>query len=217
MSSALANRFMHVELAEDVEAWAAWAVRNRIHPAVIGFLRFRPECLLRQDNENLERGWPTPRSWERVSVMLGIIPDEEENETLLRKVVYGLVGNRAGVEFVEYFKLNAEFEDVRRMMLDASRPVSIPAKIDRKYAFCAGLAYFLWRGSSEEEQQALLSGFYRISLKLTSDFATMTMCDAMTGCGVIGEDEAAEKLFRHPDYGKWADLHGKALRKNLKF
>ncbi len=217
MSSALANRFMHVELAGDVEAWAAWAVRNNVHPAVIGFLRFRPECLLRQENENLERGWPTPRSWERVSVMLRIIPDAEKNETLLRKVVYGLVGNRAGVEFVEYFKLNAEFEDVRRMMLDDSIPVSIPAKIDRKYAFCAGLAYFVWRGKTEEEKRDLLNGFYRISQKLTSDFACMTMCDAMTGCGVIGETEAAKKLFHHPEYKKWAALHGKTMRKHLKF
>ena len=217
MSSALANRFMHVELAGDVESWAAWAVRNNVHPAVIGFLRYRPECLLRQEKENLERGWPTPRSWERVSVMLRIIPDAEENETLLRKVVYGLVGNRAGVEFVEYFKLNAEFDDVRRMMLDASLPVSIPAKIDRKYAFCAGLAYFLWRGGSEEEKRDLLNGFYRISQKLTSDFACMTMCDAMTGCGVIGETEAAKKLFHHPEYKKWAALHGKTMRKHLKF
>lgn len=217
MSSALANRFMHVELAGDVEAWAAWAVRNNVHPAVIGFLRFRPECLLRQENENLERGWPTPRSWERVSVMLRIIPDARENETLLRKVVYGLVGNRAGVEFVEYFKLNAEFEDVRRMMLDDSIPVSIPAKIDRKYAFCAGLAYFVWRGKTEEEKRDLLNGFYRISQKLTSDFACMTMCDAMTGCGVIGETEAAKKLFHHPEYKKWAALHGKTMRKHLKF
>ena len=217
MSSALANRFMHVELAGDVEAWAAWAVRNNVHPAVIGFLRYRPECLLRQEKENLERGWPTPRSWERVSVMLRIIPNAEENETLLRKVVYGLVGNRAGVEFVEYFKLNAEFEDVRRMMLDASLPVSIPAKIDRKYAFCAGLAYFLWRGNAEEEKRDLLNGFYRISQKLPSDFACMTMCDAMTGCGVIGETEAAKKLFHHPEYKKWAALHGKAMQKHLKF
>ena len=217
MSSALANRFMHVELAGDVESWAAWAVRNNVHPAVIGFLRYRPECLLRQEKENLERGWPTPRSWERVSVMLRIIPDAEENETLLRKVVYGLVGTRAGVEFVEYFKLNAEFDDVRRMMLDASLPVSIPAKIDRKYAFCAGLAYFLWRGGSEEEKRDLLNGFYRISQKLTSDFACMTMCDAMTGCGVIGETEAAKKLFHHPEYKKWAALHGKTMRKHLKF
>ena len=217
MSSALANRFMHVELTEDVEAWAHWAVRNNVHPAVIGFLRFRPECLLRQANENLERGWPTPRSWERVSVMLRIIPNARENETILRKVVYGLVGTRAGVEFVEYFRLNAEFDDVRRMMLDSSVPVSIPARIDRKYAFCAGLAYFLWRGSSEEEKRALLSGFYRISLKLTSDFASMVMCDAMTGCGVIGKDEAAGKLFHHPEYKKWAAVHGKTMRKTLKF
>ncbi|MBR0457695.1 MAG: hypothetical protein IJJ26_00520 [Victivallales bacterium] len=32
MTSALANRFMHVELGEDVEAWVHWATQHNIHP-----------------------------------------------------------------------------------------------------------------------------------------------------------------------------------------
>lgn len=62
MSSALSNRFLHVELREDVDAWVNWATAHSIHPSVIGFLRYRPECLFRQKDENLERGWPTPRA-----------------------------------------------------------------------------------------------------------------------------------------------------------
>lgn len=217
MSSALANRFMHVELAEDLEAWASWATGAGIHPSVIGFLRYRPECLLRQSGENLERGWPTPRSWERVSTMLGIIPDHENNISLLRKVVYGLVGNRAGIEFVEYHKLNANFEDVKKMMLDTDIEVAIPTKVDRKYAFCAALSYYTWRGNDAEEGKKLLDGFFRISEKLSSDFACMTMCDVMTGGGIISESEAAKALFHHPSYKNWAKIHGKAMQKHLKF
>jgi hypothetical protein len=217
MSSALANRFMHVELGEDVEAWVAWAVRNNIHPAVTGFLRYRPECLLRQESENLERGWPTPRAWERVSVMLGIIPDPRGNENLLRKIVYGLVGNRAGLEFVEFFKLNAEFDDVRNMMLDPAAEVVIPAKVDRKYAFCAAMTYFLWRGTDEAEKQALLDGFFRISMDLTSDFACMSMCDAMTGGGLLTSGDAASRLFHHPAYTAWSKTHGRAMKRHMKF
>ena len=215
MSSALANRFMHVELGEDVESWAHWATLHNIHPSVTGFLRFRPDCLFRQSDENLERGWPTPRAWERVSIMMGIVP--EDDEELLRKLVYGLVGNRAGMEFIEFHNLNASFDDVRRMMLNPSVPVSIPQKVDRKYAMCAAMAYYVWRGKDKAESDALLDGFFCISKKLTSDFACMVMTDTMGGCGQLDSKEAASRLFYHKDYKEWAEIHGKAMKKHLSF
>lgn len=213
MSSALANRFMHVELGEDADSWTQWAVANGIHPSVTGFIRFRPECLFRQSDENLERGWPTPRAWERVSVMLNIVP--ADNETLLRKIVYGIVGNRAGLEFTEFHKLNDCFEDVRKIMTDPEKKISIPNKIDRKYAFCTALSYYVWRGADETESESLLDGFFRISKELSSDFACMTMIDAMSGCGIISRKDAAAKLFRHPMYAQWSKVHGTAMKKHL--
>ena len=215
MSSALANRFMHVELGEDVESWAHWATLHDIHPSVTGFLRFRPECLFRQSDENLERGWPTPRAWERVSIMMSIVPADDEE--LLRKLVYGLVGNRAGMEFIEFHRLNSSFTDVRSMMTDPSIPVDIPQKVDRKYAMCAAMAYFVWRGKDTHESKVLLDGFFRIAKKLTSDFACMVMTDAMSGCGQISNKEAANRLWCHPSYKAWAEIHGKAMRKHLTF
>ena len=219
MSSALANRFMHVELAEDATSWVNWATTHGIHPSVTGFIRFSPQCLLRQDKENLERGWPTPRAWERVSVMLNVLSKSGQgvDESLLRSVVYGLVGNRAGLEFVEFHKLNAEFNDVRGMMLNPAVKVNIPMKTDRKYAFCTAMSYFVWRGEGEQESKALLDGFFRISVALTSDFACMAMCDAMSGCGLITAKEAAERLFYHPMYKDWARIHGAAMKKHHSF
>ncbi len=34
------------------------------------------------------------------------------NESLFRKVVYGLIGNRAGVEFMEFHKINETFDRI---------------------------------------------------------------------------------------------------------
>ena len=79
------------------------------------------------------------------------------------------------------------------------------------------MSYFIWRGKDEEESRKLLEGFYRISLQLTSDFACMAMCDAMTGAGIIGESDAAAKLFYHPGYAAWKKVHGKAMKKHLSF
>ena len=213
MSSALANRFMHVELGGDVESWVAWAQKNDIRPCVTAFLRFRPEMLFRQDGENLERGWPSPRSWERVSRMLDVT--EGEDEGLQRSVVHGIVGDRAGVEFMEFRKLSEQFDDVRKLMLDPEAKITIPQRADLKYALCAAVAYHVWRGETEEEGRRLLDGFYRICIELTSDFASMLMTDVMDGSKRISREMACERLFHHPSNKLWAKKHGTALNKRI--
>ena len=213
MSSALANRFMHVELGEDVDSWIAWARSNNIRPEVIGFIRFRPETLFRQKGENLERGWPSPRAWERVSRMLDVMAGE--NESLIRKMVYGLVGNRAGVEFVEALKMAQSLEDVKRMMTDASAPVKVPDRSDARYALVSAMGYYLWKGGDEIEERVLLDGFYRICMKLPSDFASMAMIDAISGKEGKLDEAKMDKMFVHPSYKAWTEKHGKELRKHI--
>ena len=205
MSSALANRFLHVELESSADNWLEWAVTHEIHPSVSGFIRFRPGMLFNQENENLERGWPTPRSWERVSTMMKVLPDNEE---LIRRSVYGLVGNRAGVEFMAFHK-TAQNLSVKEMML-GEVPIEIPQKADLRYALCASVAYYLWREKDEAESAALLDGFFNISLELGSDFAAMLMMDVMKGgvhCG------GAKKLYSHPQFKAWEKKHGKTFAK----
>ncbi|NMA21146.1 MAG: hypothetical protein GX927_11260 [Lentisphaerae bacterium] len=208
MSSALANRFLHVELESDVDCWSKWAISHDVHPATIGFLRARPELLFAQKDENLERGWPSPRSWERVSSMLKLVGDQDPR--LLRRIVNGLVGDRAGVEFMAFLEVSDSLEDVYRAMTNPKVKFTIPKKADRIYAFCSAMVYHLWRGQNDKQEMVLLDGFYRLSRELPSSFAAMTMMDAM------GENEQrAEKLFVHPQYQDWAALHGTALKKRM--
>ena len=204
MSSALANRFMHIELECDVDNWLSWAVKNEIHPGVTGFIRFRPQMLFNQTDENLERGWPTPRSWERVSSVMKILPDDTD---LIRSAVYGLVGNRAGLEFISFCKTIQNF-NVREMMVDPAIEVIIPERADVCYLLCSSVAYFVWRGKTEAESAALLDGFYRISLKLSSDFAALLMMDAVNGGKHCG---GAQKLYSHPRFQEWQKKHGTAF------
>lgn len=211
MSSALANRFMHVELNDDAEDWLNWARVNNIHPSVIGFITFKPNMLFNMESENLETGWPSPRSWERVSQICHLYKMSDNN--LLRKMIYGLVGNGAGVEFIEFYKLNAEFENILNIMLNPNAEIKIPEQADRKYALCSAMVYMLWRGKDREDAQNRLNGFYRICGELTSDFAAMAMSAAMQG-----KDKAERKLrcialLNSPMYKNWQEKHGKALKK----
>lgn len=211
MSSALANRFMHVEIEPDQESWTKWAQFNGIHPSVVGFIQYRPDKLFNMKDENLERGWPSPRAWERVSHVLKIYSGAKTE--FVRKLVYGLVGNRAGVEFMEFHALNQEFDNILEIMTNPKSVINIPKQPDRKYAMCSAMNYLLWRGKDEADERARITGFIRICIELPSDFAALAIKAAMNGNDPTKSDEYCDKLVTHPLYSKWAAKHGSAIGK----
>ena len=211
MSSALANRFMHVELKHDQESWLTWARQNNIHPSVVGFIQYKPTLLFDMDDQNLERGWPSPRSWARVSKMCHMCKDEH----LLRKAVFGLVGNGAGVEFLAFHKLNAHFANILDTMLNPNSQIVIPDEADKKYAMCAAMVYLLWRGKDEEDEQKRINGFYRICIEMSSDFASMALMAAFEGNDKKQKQEFCDKLVKHPLFIKWRAKHKDALNKHI--
>jgi MoxR-like ATPases len=218
MSSALANRFMHFELDCNAEDWFKWGVRNGIHPAVLGFVKYRPDSLFSMDKQNLERGWPSPRSWENVSKMCYVFA---KNEAVLRKAVYGLVGNAAGGEFMEFFKLSESFEDVLKYMLDPSLDIEKAygslAKLDmsRKYALTTALIYHVWRGGSAEETRRRVDGFFRVLERLTPEFASMGCLGAAAGgCGVT-KARACEILSGSAGFRSFIKTHRDNIHREI--
>ena len=207
MSSALANRFMHFELREDQTTWLNWARTNDIHPAVIGFISFKPSMLFKMDDENLERGWPSPRSWERVSEMCHICKDED----ILRKLAYGLVGPTAGVQFMSFYKLNIEFNDMLEVMTHPEIPVVVPKEADRLYAMVSAMIYLLWRGKDEEDEKKRLDGFFRVCLKLDASFGSMAVKAAMLGNKNTPDVKYARKIVACPLFKEWKKKNAATL------
>jgi len=210
MSSALANRFMHFELDANPEDWGAWAVSHEIHPSVTGFIKFRPAALFTMKDQNIEQGWPTPRSWERVS---NVLPMFGKNEDVLRKVVYGLVGNQVGVEFMEFHRINRRFDDVLEMLTNPKAKIVIPEKADEKYALCAAVAYLIWNGKTTKDHEARVSGFYRIAEKLSADFATMLTKSVMCGSKTVTKIQAISMIMKAKEYPAFAKKYGAAFSK----
>lgn len=210
MSSALANRLMHFDIEPDAEEWGNWAIRNEIHPSVTGFIKYRPACLFEMDGQNLERGWPSPRSWERVSHM---IPLYSKQESILRKVVYSLIGNKVGVEFMQFYNINKNFDDVLEMMTNPNAKIVIPKKSDEIFALCSAMQYLVWKAHDDEDLNKRIDGFMRICIEMESDFASMALIGAMQGNKNISGDVACSKMYNHPRYADWKAAHGAFLRK----
>lgn len=208
MSSALANRFLHLEMEANAEDWIRWAVQHDISPSVTGFINFRPALLSKMDDQNLEAGWPSPRSWERVSHVCKLFQNEEDS---LRKSVYGLVGPGAGIEFMAFHQTQKRFSDVSEILTNPKKEVIIPTKSDEKCAFIAAASYMLWNGKSEADDKARVEGLYRIVDKLSPDFAVMMIKTALLGNTRVSKVEAIKKISASPSYKPFVAKHAKAF------
>lgn len=98
MGSALSDRLVHLHVQASATDWLEnYAVPQGLHPAVVAFVRTRPD-LLETTAQSLDRGEmiaATPRSWERVSNVLQAVPDRR----LRNMMVAGTVGEAVAAEF----------------------------------------------------------------------------------------------------------------------
>lgn len=101
MPSALKNRFVHFTLKHSYDDWEQWAIRAKIHPDIIGYLKGHPGNLFTFDPKSADNAFATPRTWEFVSQLY----DPKNPESMNRQLVGGTVGNGLAIEFMSHCRL----------------------------------------------------------------------------------------------------------------
>ena len=163
MPSALANRFIHIDFEANHEDWQDWAAANQIHPLVQAFLRLRSELLL--DMTNMDRGFPTPRSWEMVSDALKAFGNASE----ILDVLIGTIGEGAAIEFVSFCKRTLTAEMVEAIISEPEKS-EIPKDMGDLYAL---ISYLAAKGERESVVKAAGKILSRISPEIATILARM--------------------------------------------
>ena len=101
MPTPLANRFIHQEMKVDFASWQEWAVTNKVHKDVVGYLSFAKQDLYDFDAKSASRAFATPRSWNFVSELLS---DGVDDETMTN-LIAGTVGEGLAVKFMAHRKI----------------------------------------------------------------------------------------------------------------
>lgn len=114
MPTPLANRFVHVEMRSDFDAWQEWALDNSIHPDVIGHLTFAKQHLYDFDSKSASRAFATPRSWTFVSQLL---QDKKVTEATLTDLIAGTVGEGLAISFMAHRRMAGKLPDPRDVLL----------------------------------------------------------------------------------------------------
>ena len=100
MPTPLANRFVHLELKVDFDSWVDWAVVNKIHRDVVGYLTFAKGDLYDFDSKSSSRAFATPRSWTFVSELI----DDKMDTNTMTNLIAGTVGEGLAIKFMAHRK-----------------------------------------------------------------------------------------------------------------
>lgn len=182
MSTALKNRFVHIDYEVNLDDWCDWALRNGVHVSVLSFIRFRPTMLnmfdapLKGDDADKRRqaqamkdanAFATPRSWEFMSKMVTQQPDPEVEYDLF----CGTVGEGAAAEFMGYLKYYRDLPNLDALLMNPSK-TNVPSEPATLYALSTGLA-----------AKATDDNFDRVvqyALRMPQEFQVLLMKDAVT-------------------------------------
>ena len=200
MSSALANRFCHLEVEADTESWTNWAIINGIEPSIIAFIRFRPDLLLSMQG-NRERGWPSPRSWERVSSEIQLAEGTELSSKSLELIIEGLIGTGASLEFNAFRSWTESLPEVEKILTGEVAP-TFPNRADLQYAMVSAIAHYY---AKSDEPGELMNGLFSALMFMPVEWCQLAWTDIEMHLNHrFDSNQPLKDLHLHSDYDKLA-------------
>ena len=189
MSSALANRFLHLDLSASANDWCDYATSTKHHPDVIGFIRYKPGLILDM-NGNLERGWPSPRAWSRVSDELILAETVGIPERSLGLIIDGLVGIGAGIELQGFRNSKSLLPDLKAM-LRGDIEIDFPERMDQQYALTSSIAPAL---VEHDDPAELFNGLFDLFAIMTPTWVQVAWHDIENTIGKSPKHDCREGM-----------------------
>lgn len=148
MSSALKNRFAHIDYDVHNDDWCDWALHSNISAEVLGFIRFRPMLLnefeprnqSKEERDRIKRlhdgkAFATPRSWAFLSRAVQAQPSPE----IEYEMYSGIVGEGCAAEFMGYLKYYRDLPNLDALLMNPLK-APVPTEPATLYALATGIA-----------------------------------------------------------------------------
>ena len=139
MPMPLANRFIHLEMRPDFNAWQNWAVNKNIHKDVVGYLSFAKNDIYDFNAKSSSRAFATPRSWVFVSQLLD---DDDTDTDTLHNLIAGAIGEGLAIKFMAHRKVAARMPNPTDILEGRVTTLSIK-EISAMYSLTTAMCYEL--------------------------------------------------------------------------
>ena len=202
MPAPLANRFIHLELAVNFDDWFSWAVDNKIHTDVVGYLTFAKKDLYDFDPKSPSRSFATPRSWSFVSELL----EDGIDDTTTTDLVAGAVGEGLAVKFMAHRKVASSMPNPTDI-LDGKVKEMKSKEISAMYSLTVSLCYELKEASDKNDKKFddKVNNFLRFAMdNFDTELVVMGIKLALTQYALpIDPDEVECFDEFHQKFGKY--------------
>ena len=202
MPAPLANRFVHLEMAVSFDDWFQWAVDNKIHNDVVGYLTFSKKDLYDFDPKSPSRSFATPRSWSFVSELL----EDDDDDNTTTDLVSGAIGEGLAVKFMAHRKVASTMPNPSDIL--AGKVKEMKAKeISAMYSLTVSLCYELKEACDKNDKKfdTMVNNFLRFSMdNFETELVVMGIKLALTQYQLpIDPDEVECFDEFHERYGKY--------------
>ena len=179
MPAPLSNRFVHLEMRVDHASWEEWAIMNKIHKDVVGFIGFSKADLFDFDPKGSSRAFATPRSWAFVSQLL---EDEDTDNEMLTDLISGSIGDGLACKFMAHRKVSGQLPNPRDI-LDGKVTTLNTQEISAMYSLTISLCYEL-----QDEFVKITAGGGKLDgwHKMVDNFFKFMMAQFSTELVVLG-------------------------------
>lgn len=181
MPSPLANRFIHLEVAAELDSFREYAIEAEVHEHILAFLSYRPNLLHAVDAQR--PAWPSPRTWEMASALYRAeLP------------VDAAVGAAAGAEFRSFASLYTRLIKLDVVLRGDGDKLVFPTEPSVRYATVVGLGL---RAKSAEQALCALSWTSAGAPAEWTQLLMTHLVGQMRHCGAMGE--FAQAVLARPD------------------
>lgn len=210
MPSPLANRLIHFEMGTNFEDWQKWAIGNRIHADVVGFLSYHKQKLFNFDPKSPDKAFATPRSWVFVSQLI----TDDLSDSMNTALVCGAVGEGLASEFAQHRKVAARMPKADDVLLGKEKALNVK-DLSAMYSLTISMCYTLqeWIGKAKAKEEGFGMEEWH---ECVDNFFTFMMDNFQTEMIVLGAKTALRdyalpinhrqlKTFKtfHDKYGKY--------------
>jgi len=203
MPKPLANRFLHLEMKPDFDDFQEWAVMNKVHADVVGYLGFAKQDLFDFDSKSSSHAFATPRSWSFVSDLL---KDPDVDVDTLQNLIAGAVGDGLGIKFMAHRKIAGKLPKAEDILDGKVKDLQIK-EVSAMYSLTVSLCYELKDRADKKVKgwDAMADNFFRYMMdNFPTELVVMGAKTALTNYD-LPLDASKMKSFDefHKRFGKY--------------
>jgi hypothetical protein len=203
MPAPLANRFIHLEAKVDFDDFQEWAVLNKVHPEVVGYVGFAKQDLYDFDPKGASKAFATPRSWVFVSDLL---EDDDTDETTLTDLISGAIGDGLAIKFMAHRKIAGRLPKAEDILDGKVKDLSIK-EVSAMYSLTVSLCYELKDRADKKQKgwDGMADNFFRYMMdNFPTELVVMGAKTALTNYN-LPLDATKMKNFDefHKRFGKY--------------